>query len=276
MRVLIGLAGMLAFVACSADYSTTVASANLVKPGPTAQVATVTATATVGGQSAAGDTVFLDITNSGATTAFFPRCGTEPLVLTQEFVNGVWTAGVQNFSCVTSTTSNVFALTAGAHIRVMRLFPASGQFRFILNCATVPDLKDTSPCLSNPFEVLIQTLPSAGAVLTVKVSGHSADGDSVLVDVANLGTTALYLDRCGDGPLILLQQFVNGVWIGGIENISCATSTEPGPIKLAAGAHLPVVRVLGAPGRYRYLARVATLPDLGDIVPVMSNPFDIP
>ena len=276
MRALIGLAGLLTFVACSAD-STTRPSANLVKPGPTAQVATVTAIATVGGQSVAGDTVFLDLTNTGATTAFFPRCGAEPLVLTQEFVNGIWTGGVQNFACVTpTTTSTVFALAPGAHIRVVRLFSDSGKFRFLTNCATVPDLKDTSPCFSNPFDVLVQTLPAAGAVLTAKVSGHSADGDSVVVDVANLGTTALFLDRCGDDPMLLIQQFVNGVWTGGIESISCVTSTEPGPVKLAAGAHLSVVRVLSTPGRFRFLARVATLPDLSDIAPVTSNAFDIP
>lgn len=273
-RALIGLAGTVAFVACAAD-STTIPSANLLKPGPTAQVASVTATATVAGQSAAGDTVFLDLTNTGATTVFFPRCGAEPLVLTQELVDGVWTGGVQNFACVTHTTSSVFPLTAGAHIRVMRIFPASGQFRFILNCATVPDLKDTSPCLSNPFDVLVQTLPAAGAVLTAKISGHSADGDSVFVDVANLGTTALFLDRCGADPLMLLQQFVNGVWTGGIESISCLTSPE-GPVKLAAGAHLTVVRVLSTPGRFRFLARAGTLPDLSDVAPVTSNAFDIP
>jgi hypothetical protein len=252
MRALIGLAGVLAFVACSAaDSTTTMPSANLFKPGPgpTAQVISVTATATVGGQSAAGDTVFLDLTNTGATTAFFPRCGNEPLVLTQEFVNGVWVGGVQNFACVTSTSS-AFALAPGAHIRVLRLFSASGQFRFMTNCATVPDLKDTSPCFSNPFDVLIQTLPSAGAVLTAKVRGHGADGDSVFVDVANLGTTALFLDRCGNDPMILTQQFVNGVWTGGIESISCLTSTEPGPVKLAAGAHLSIVRVVNTSGGF--------------------------
>ena len=44
--------------------------------------------AKLGGQSAAGDSVFLDVTNNGTATEYFARCGTEPLVLVQQFVNG--------------------------------------------------------------------------------------------------------------------------------------------------------------------------------------------
>jgi hypothetical protein len=281
MRALIGLAGVLAFVACSAtDSTTTMPSANpLLKPGPgpTASVILVTATATVGGQSAVGDTVFLDIANNGNATVYFPRCGTEPLVLTQELVNGVWVGGVQNFACLnTGTTATSIPLSPGAHIKLSRIFAASGEFRFVLNCATVPDLKDTSPCISsNPFDVLVQTLPAGGPVLTAKVGGRGASGDTVFVDVANLGTTSAFIERCGDDPLVLTQQFSNGVWTGGIENISCVASTEPGPVKVAPGAHLLVVRVFASPGQFRFLARVAKLPDLSDAAPVTSNSVDI-
>lgn len=193
----------------------------------------------------------------------------------QQVINGAWTASVQNFACAGPITLGPIAIAPGAHVRVVRVLSLSGHFRFALAAATVPDLKDVSPVTSTEFDIADLTAP-AGVRFTATVGGTGADGDSVFVDVANASGTPIFLPRCGAQPLILTQEFSNGVWLGGVQNFACVAPTAPGPISLAPGEHVTTLRIFAAPGRFRFIVSVATAKDPSDGAPMTSNAVDVP
>src|SRR5262245_18749258 len=71
--------------------------------------------------------------------------------------------------------------------------------------------------------------------VTATVTQRSSNGDSVVIQIRNSGTHPAFVSRCGAGPLLLMQQFVNGEWIGGVHNFACPIPAAPGPIRLNAG-----------------------------------------
>jgi hypothetical protein len=107
------------------------------------------------------------------------------------------------------------------------------------------------------------------------VGGRDALGDSVALHFVNTGSAPAYLPRCGSEPLMLTQQFVNGVWTGGVQNFMCVAPAAPGPVQLDPGASLVLIRIL-KPGRYRMTATTTNLADLSNPVPLVSNTFDTP
>jgi hypothetical protein len=111
--------------------------------------------------------------------------------------------------------------------------------------------------------------------ITASLGGHSALGDSVTIHIHNDGPDAAYIPRCGSGPLLLVQTFMNGQWTGGVQNFMCLAPSAPGPVQLAAGASVDEVRVFQA-GRYRITASVATKIDLSNSVTTTSNAIDVP
>ena len=111
--------------------------------------------------------------------------------------------------------------------------------------------------------------------ITASVGGRSAIGDSVTIHIHNDGPDAAYIPRCGSGPLLLVQTFMNGIWTGGVQNFMCVAPSAPGPVQLLPGASVDVVRVFQA-GRYRITASVATASDLSNSVTAISNAFDAP
>ena len=111
--------------------------------------------------------------------------------------------------------------------------------------------------------------------ISATLGGRSPLGDSVTIHIHNDGPDTAYLPRCGAGPLILAQQFMNGVWNGGVQNFMCVAPTATGPVQLFPGGSIDQVRVFQA-GRFRITVSVATTSDLSNSVPAVSNAFDAP
>lgn len=114
-----------------------------------------------------------------------------------------------------------------------------------------------------------------GIELVASVGSHSADGDSVTIRISNVGARTEFLSRCGAEPLLLVQQLVNNVWTGGVQNFMCPVPTAPGPVRLAPGESITVARVFSIAGRYRFLSRVGEMEDLSDATQAASNAFDV-
>jgi hypothetical protein len=108
------------------------------------------------------------------------------------------------------------------------------------------------------------------------VTRRAAGGDSVVIQIRNTGSGAAFVSRCGAGPLLLTQQFVNGEWIGGVQNFACPVPSAPGPIRLEAGGEVREARLIDGTGRFRFRTPVGTSIDLADAMPAVSNSFDIP
>src|SRR5215831_19046492 len=135
----------------------------------------------------------------------------------------------------------------------------------------------TAADLQAPDSALGAQAPARGhnVSITVSVHGRGPLGDSVTVHIHNDGPDIGYLPRCGSGPLILVQHFVNGVWTGGVQNFMCLAPSAPGPVQIVPGASVDEIRVF-EPGRYRITASVATRSDLSNSVTAVSNAFDAP
>jgi hypothetical protein len=113
----------------------------------------VTMRLSVAGRGPSGDTVIVTFTNAGSQTAFLPRCGTQPLLLSQQFANGAWTGGVQNFMCPMSAQPGPVTLVPGAAIRVVRLFDTAGRYRVLTSVGSIADLTDAQADTSNTVDV---------------------------------------------------------------------------------------------------------------------------
>ncbi len=116
---------------------------------------------------------------------------------------------------------------------------------------------------------------SHDVAITARLGGRGPDGDTVTIHIANGGTGNAYLPQCGTQPLLLTQQFVNGQWIGGVQNFMCVMSMEPGPVIVPPGGSVEVVRIF-QPGRYRVSVAVASNFNLSDATSALSDAFDTP
>jgi hypothetical protein len=116
---------------------------------------------------------------------------------------------------------------------------------------------------------------SHDVTITASVRGHNQIGDSVTFHIANAGTDAAYISRCGSEPLLLAQQFVDGAWTGGVENFMCMAPSEPGPVVVPAGGSIDIIRFFQQ-GQYRMIVAVAGKLDLSDATQALSNVFDAP
>jgi len=111
----------------------------------------VSITATVGRRGALGDTVTFRIANGGSAVAYMPRCGSLPLLLVQQFKDGVWTGGVQNFMCLAPAAPGPVSLGPGESIDVLRIFE-SGQYRMTMPVASDVALTNATQAVSNAFD----------------------------------------------------------------------------------------------------------------------------
>ena len=143
------------------------------------------------------------------------------------------------------------------------------QLGVVAGCAITSALA----CSAAGTEADVAGVPADSVHLTATVVQRSAAGDSVVIRFSNDGSTTAFLSRCGSQPLLLLQQFVNGEWTGGVQNFECPVPAENGPIRLAPGATIESARVLG-PGRYRFITVVGRSEDLDDAVRAFSNAVD--
>lgn len=122
----------------------------------------------------------------------------------------------------------------------------------------------------------LNLVPVHGVTMRASVAGRGPHGDTVVVTFANGGSQVAFLPKCGAQPLLLNQQFVNDAWTGGVQNFMCPMSDQPGPVTLAPGATLQLVRFFDTAGRYRFLASVGLIADLSDAQTDTSNAFDVP
>jgi hypothetical protein len=111
--------------------------------------------------------------------------------------------------------------------------------------------------------------------ITTRLGGRGSFGDTVTIHIANGGMGAAYFPQCGNQPLLLTQQFVNGQWTGGVQNFMCLSSVVPGPVILPPGGSVDIVRTFPT-GRYRVSASVATDFDLLNRMTALSAAFDTP
>ncbi|HEY5062308.1 MAG TPA: hypothetical protein VII52_12280, partial [Gemmatimonadaceae bacterium] len=84
---------------------------------------------------------------------FLSRCGGQPLLLNQQFANGAWTGGVQNFMCPMSDQPGPVTLVPGATIQLVRFFDMAGRYRFLASVALIADLSDAQTDTSNAVDV---------------------------------------------------------------------------------------------------------------------------
>lgn len=115
-----------------------------------------------------------------------------------------------------------------------------------------------------------------GISMVASVQSRTSVGDSVTIQISNVGTRLEFFSRCGATPLLLVQQLVDNVWTGGVQNFACVVPPAPGPVRLAPGESITVVRVLSIPGRFRFVTPVGELEDLSDATQTASNAFNIP
>jgi len=115
-----------------------------------------------------------------------------------------------------------------------------------------------------------------GISMVASVRSRTSIGDSVAIQITNVGARIEFFSRCGSVPLLLVQQLVDNVWTGGVQNFLCVAPTAPGPVRLAPGESINLVRVLSLPGRFRFITPVGEMEDLSDATQTASNAFDIP
>jgi hypothetical protein len=118
--------------------------------------------------------------------------------------------------------------------------------------------------------------PGAGAVrLTTLVNGDALPNDeNVTVTIENRGSRAVFISRCGEYPMMVVQRREGGEW----ENYSgdaCIGSFSP-PLELAPGASASTSRAVREPGRYRVRLDPWYPDEPESPRRVVSEGFDIP
>ena len=124
----------------------------------------------------------------------------------------------------------------------------------------------TEPPAIVDYNVLVQTAEAQGEV--------SFAGVTMRAFALNTGVYSVFVARCGDGPLVLVEQFVDGAWQEG-PTPDCAPTTASGPIELASGATISADRAFAEIGRYRMSVTVDTTSAMATAVRVRSLRFDL-
>src|SRR5690349_16915128 len=109
-----------------------------------------------------------------------------------------------------------------------------------------------SPAL--PGDAHQQTnVPKTGDVQITIASIRIPGADSLVITIANRSAAPLFFTRCGSGPTMLMEQFVDGAWTNAVQNFACLAPSAPGPVELDPGASVSLTRELTLPGRFRYV-----------------------
>ena len=116
---------------------------------------------------------------------------------------------------------------------------------------------------------------SHGVQIVAAVTAHGSAVDTVTARVSNTSTRAVFIPRCGSGPLLLTQRFVSGSWTDA-ENSACPASSTFSPIQLDPGGTLVAVKVFDTPGRFRFVTTVGQSEDFTDGARSTSNAFALP
>jgi hypothetical protein len=98
------------------------------------------------------DTVTARITNVSGRAVFVPRCGSVPLLLPQQFVNGAWVAG--NYpACSALDALAPIELDPGFTLVAVHVFGSSGRYRLVMTVGETEDFSTSSQSTSNSFAV---------------------------------------------------------------------------------------------------------------------------
>jgi hypothetical protein len=114
-----------------------------------------------------------------------------------------------------------------------------------------------------------------GVQIIAAVSSHNTVLDTVTARLTNTGARAVFIPRCGSGPLLLTQQFVNGGWTDAA-NAACPAGDGLNPIELDPGLTLVTVKVFTEPGRFRLVTTVGESEDFSNSARSTSNSFALP
>lgn len=109
--------------------------------------------AAVSTHAAAVDTVTARVTNTSTHAVFVPRCGSDPLLLPQQFVNGSWTDG-DNPACPASSALSPIQLDPGFTLVAVRIFTRPGRFRLVMSVGETEDFANSARATSNSFAIL--------------------------------------------------------------------------------------------------------------------------
>jgi len=112
----------------------------------------VNLTARVAAVQSGGDSIVVVAHNHTTGVVYLKRCGSRPLLLTQQFVNGEWQGGVQNFLCPVPNGPDPMPVSPGDSV-VTPVFESAGTFRFIVIAGTTSDLADGGQRFSNSIVV---------------------------------------------------------------------------------------------------------------------------
>lgn len=114
-----------------------------------------------------------------------------------------------------------------------------------------------------------------GVLIVAAVATHGTALDTVTARVTNTSTRALFVPRCGTGPLLLTQKLVNGAWID-VENAACDAADALQPIELDPGFTLVTVKAFTTGGRFRFVTSVGETRDFSTSAQTASNTFALP
>ena len=106
--------------------------------------------AAVSSHGAELDSVTARVTNTGGHAVFVPRCGSAPLLLTQQFVNGAW-VDRETPACPASSAFSPIQLDPGFTLVAVRVFTQSGRFRFATSVGETEDFNNSARSTSNAF-----------------------------------------------------------------------------------------------------------------------------
>ncbi len=99
-----------------------------------------------------GDTVYFDIQNEGAATAYLQPCGDDPLLDLQVYQNGNWQTDGQVVNCPAQTVPGPIPLAVAAELVVSRVFSA-GRYRVGVYAAMSETMGDVAEAFTSAFDV---------------------------------------------------------------------------------------------------------------------------
>lgn len=99
-----------------------------------------------------GDTVYLDIQNQGAGTAYLQPCGDGPLLDLQVNQNGNWQTYGPAITCPVQTVPGPIPLNVAAQLVVSRVFP-SGTYRAGVYVGTTVTMSDAAEAYTVSFKI---------------------------------------------------------------------------------------------------------------------------
>src|SRR5258705_444184 len=124
MRALVASVLAISIAACGRDFTAPVSAHG------------VSIIATRVGTDANGTTMSIRIANDGSATAYLVRCGANPLLAEEQFVNGRWQQLAIAFMCPAPPVPGPITMAVGESIVVTRTLSSPGRVRMVAYVST--------------------------------------------------------------------------------------------------------------------------------------------